>query len=418
MMPTVKERQVKTTNLILGMYVSNLDRPWVESPFAFKGFVIRSQSDIDLLMRHCSYVYVDVEQGVCPTEICGGKIPQSASAREDKTLDDITHHAAPSVAEPTVAEHKEALRAFRHIEQEFAKVAADVKMGNKLKIPEIINSLKPMMVSVSKNPDAFMQLLMLDARHSTLTSDAVSSAVLATAIGVRVGVKPRELGQLALGGFLFDVGKLTLPPELLGEQRKFTPAEFKVVQSHVEAGVRILESAYGTNPLLISMAQHHHERFDGSGYPLGLIGKDIPLAARIMAIVDCFAAITAHRSYATAMSPYHAALKLYEWRDVDFDPRLVEQLIQVVGVYPIGSPVELTNGETAVVVAHNKSQRLRPVVALMLNADQEPYGTPVKVNLAKQEKDEDGNMLGIKKALSGDRFSINLTGLAQEIFES
>lgn len=417
MMPTANERQVKTTDLTLGMYVSNLDRPWVESPFAFEGFVIRSQSDIDLLMRHCSYVYIDMDQGVCPTQIVGGKLELSATDKADQTLDDITHHLAPSAAQPTAEEHARALRAYRGMEEEFAKIAADVKMGEKIKIPEVITALKPMLKSVSKNPDAFIQLLMLDARHATHTSHAITASVLATAIGLRINLKPRELAHLAVGAFLFDVGKLTLPPELLGEKRKFTAAEFKVVQSHVEAGVRILESAYGTNPLLISMAQHHHERFGGGGYPLRLEGKHIPLAARIVAIVDCYAAITAHRPHATAMSPYHAALKLYEWRSVDFDPRLVEQLIQVVGVYPIGAPVELTNGETAVVIAHNKSQRLRPVVALMLNAEHEPYETPAKIDLAKEEKKEDGSRLGVKKALTVDRFSINLAGLAREIFE-
>ncbi len=418
MMPTPKERQVKTTDLTIGMYVSNLDRPWMESPFAFQGFTIRSQSDIDLLTRHCSYVYVDVEQGVCPSTITGCKIIPTTSKNESKTksLDEITHHHAVSEAPPTEDEHIAALVAYYKLEKIFTQIASDVKMGEKLNIPELINSIKPMIVSVSKNKDAFIQLLMLDARHSNLTRKAITSSVLATAIGMRIGVKKRDLMLLALGGFLYDVGKLTLPPELLGEQREFTAAEFKVMQSHVNEGVNILKQAYGTNPLLVAMAQHHHERFDGSGYPTGMIGTDIPLSARIIAIVDCFGAMTAHRPHAPAMSPYHAALKLYEWRNVDFDPRLIEQLIQVVGVYPIGSPVELTNGETAVVIAHNKAKRLRPVVAKMLNADQEPYEKPEIVDLSKTEKHEDGSQLGIKNALQGDRFSLNLSGLAKEIF--
>ncbi len=416
MMPTVKERQVKITDLTVGMYVSSLDRPWVESPFARQGFVIRSQSDIDSLMRHCSYVYVDQERGEYPSSSGGKQIPPATSHAKTQTLDDISHHHAPGASPPTPQEHKQALDTYHRMEEAFARVAANVELGRKLNIPELIDVLKPMVASVSKNPDAFLQLLMLDARHSTPTSNAITSSVLATAIGIRIGIKRRERVLLAVGGFLYDIGKLTLPPELLSEQRKFTAVEFKVMQSHVKTGVELLKNTNGSHPLLVAMAQHHHERFDGSGYPSGLMGEEIPLAARIIAIVDCFGAVTAHRPYASAMSPYHAALKLYEWACVDFDPRLVEQLIQVVGVYPIGSPVELTNGETAVVIAHNKSQRLRPVVAKMLNTKHEPYKTPEIVDLSKEKEQKDGHQLGIKQALNGDRFSINLSGLAKEIF--
>ena len=98
------------------------------------------------------------------------------------------------------------------------------------------------------------------------------------------------------------------------------------------------------------MVEHHHERLDGSGYPNGLKGDQIPLFAKIAAIVDCYDAITSNRGYAESLSSQEAVRKLYEWRGKDFQAELVEEFIQAIGMFPAGTLIELTTGEVAVVV--------------------------------------------------------------------
>jgi HD-GYP domain-containing protein (c-di-GMP phosphodiesterase class II) len=407
-MISANERQVNPADLIIGMYVSNIDRPWLESPFAFQGFLIKSQEDIELIKQSCSYVFIDPNQGVCPTQIDACKFHHRAPApKHELTLEALTKHSKEHNA-PSADERMIARKIYAVLEKSFTKISTDVAAGAQLQITTLSTVLKPMIASVRTNPDAMLQCIMLNTRKATSATTAITTAVLATAIGHRIHLNEKELLLLATGAFLYDVGKLKLPQALLAQPRQFTAVEFKVMKSHVQEGVDLLNKGHGANPLIVAMAQHHHERFDGSGYPASLKGEDIPLFARIAAIVDCFAAIISHRSHATAMSPYHAALKLYEWRNADFDPKLVEQLIQVIGVYPIGALVELTSGEVAVVIAHNRAQRLRPVVALLLDANKHPRTTAAEVDLSQTDQSSHGAVVSIKKALPEGSYEIEL----------
>jgi HD-GYP domain-containing protein (c-di-GMP phosphodiesterase class II) len=290
-MSKTNTRLIKTTELAIGMFVAELDRPWLESSLAFKGFAIKSQSDIDLLQRNCEYVYIDMEHG--------SRTPEVGSEPKPKTtLDEATHHKTTSYKPPTAAEHKKAIDAYAHMEVAYKQICADVERGTRVNLNTAAKAMTHMIASLQDNPDAMLQLIMLNERQATPVSDAITTSVLATAIGHRIGTSGKALYVLAVGGLLYDVGKLTLPRELLNEPRRLTPAEFKVVKSHVEAGVRILSEAEGSNPVLVGMAQHHHERCDGTGYPAGLVQKDIPTFAKIAALVDCFNAITTHRPHA------------------------------------------------------------------------------------------------------------------------
>jgi len=412
------EHKVKSIEVTIGMFVAGLDRPWVESPFAFQGFTIKSQSDIDLIQRTCDFVYVDVDKSAYPTAITDGAVHDvSKNKKRELTLDDITHHNTVSERSPTHEEFKRALLAYNALERTFTHVVKDIQKGNKLKLPLISKTVIPLITSIRQNPDAMLQILMLDSRQATLASDAITTAFLSAAIGHRIGVKNKQLLQLAVGGLLYDVGKLALPKELLDQPRKFTPAEYKVVKSHVSSGVDIIKAAIDSQPAILTMVQHHHERFNGSGYPSGMSNQDIPVFARIASIVDCFNAITSHRPHAQAMSPYHASLKIYEWREVDFDPQLVEQLIQVVGVYPIGTPIELSNGEIAVVVAHNKSQRLRPVVAVLLNSDKKKLKKPRILDLGIKPSASDGAVISIKTTIESGVYELNMKGILDSLYE-
>lgn len=403
------ERQINPADLTIGMYVSNLDRPWLESPFSFQGFLIKSHEDIELIKQSCSYVFVDPAQSVCPSTIDISKFHHRAAPhKHELKLEEVAKHTKGHSA-PTVHERSAAKTIYAEMEAAFAAVSNDIAKESQLQITDTGNALKPMIASVTTNPDAMLQVIMLRDRQASHTSAAITTAVLATAIGRRLNLNEKELLLLATGAFLYDVGKLKLPQEMLAQPRQFSPVEFKIMKRHVPEGVELLTRGHGANPLIIAMAQHHHERFNGSGYPTKLSGEHIPLFARIAAIVDCFAAITSHRSHATALSPYHAALKLYEWRGIDFDPKLVEQLIQVIGVYPIGTLVELTNGEVAVVIAHNRAQRLRPIVALLLDGTGQAYAKAKIVDLSHAQKNSDGSVLGIRKALVEGSHQIDLT---------
>ena len=128
----------------------------------------------------------------------------------------------------------------------------------------------------------------------------------------------------------------------------------KIVQSHVKHSLDIIDTDKKVNFKIRSMIELHHERINGSGYPNGLGHGQLPLFAKIAAIVDCYDAITSKRSYAEALTSQEAVRKLYEWRGKDFQEDLVEEFIQAIGMFPSGTLVELSNGEVAVVILNHE----------------------------------------------------------------
>src|SRR5690606_13943563 len=159
-----------------------------------------------------------------------------------------------------------------------------------------------------------------------------------------------------------DVGKARLPRALLEKPGMLTPSEHTIIKEHVRLGLEALRRG---GPLPEEVAQgigQHHERLDGSGYPKGLRGDEIGPWGRMAAIADSFAALISPRPYARASAPQDAMMSLYEWTGSSFDEALVEQFVQAIGIFPVGSLIELSSGEIAVVMAHNQRRRLEPRV--------------------------------------------------------
>jgi hypothetical protein len=160
------------------------------------------------------------------------------------------------------------------------------------------------------------------------------------------------------------------------------------------------------------MVAHHHERYDGSGYPKGLSRNQIPPFARIAGIVDTYDALTSNRSYAQAVSPSDAIKLLYEARDEDFQAELVEAFIQAIGIYPAGTLVELSSGEVGVVVAEYRTRRLRPKVMLLLDADKRNLPNAKVIDLQEIATAPGARMVTIKKSLEPDAYGIDLASVA------
>jgi HD-GYP domain-containing protein (c-di-GMP phosphodiesterase class II) len=179
------------------------------------------------------------------------------------------------------------------------------------------------------------------------------------------------------------------------------------VQKHVDYSVEIVSSIEGINDDVIEMVATHHERHNGSGYPKGLSGDKIPLFGKMAGIIDCYDAMISDRVYMSAISPHDAVRKLYDWSNIDFQLELVEQFIQVVGIYPVGTIIELSDGRIGVIVAHHRVWRLRPKIMLILDSDKNPYAQFDIIDTYKIEDDEDGNPLKIIKSVDPGIYGID-----------
>ncbi|MEE4251236.1 MAG: HD domain-containing phosphohydrolase, partial [Alcanivoracaceae bacterium] len=173
-------------------------------------------------------------------------------------------------------------------------------------------------------------------------------------------------------------------------------------------GLDMLESCDNINEQVLGVVQYHHERHDGSGYPHGLSGSQIPLLARIAGIVDTYDAITSPRPHAESVTSTEAVSSLYDQRDKAFQSALVEQFIQAIGVYPTGTLVELSNNEVGVVIAQNPTRRLRPQVMVVLDQDKRQLSMPRVVNLLEVERDSHDKPLTIAGCLKAGAYNVDL----------
>jgi HD-GYP domain-containing protein (c-di-GMP phosphodiesterase class II) len=163
----------------------------------------------------------------------------------------------------------------------------------------------------------------VDAKDTYTADHAERLAIMALAIGREMGMTEHELENLRCGAILHDIGKIGVPDAVLQKPSSLNPAEWAQMREHPSIGARILAPI----PHLASTAlivRHHHERYDGKGYPDGLAGEAIPLGARILTVVDSYSAITDRRVYKEARSHAEAVLELRKCAGTQFDPRVVE----------------------------------------------------------------------------------------------
>ncbi len=411
-----KQIKVNIVDLELGMYVVRLDRPWTETPFLFQGFFIRNQDDIEELRHHCQYVYVDIEQS--REEITHTK---TGINRENRTITQITslHYAKPHVAtsnrnrtvyinsQPVEKELPVAKTVYAEANRAVEDLITKLQTDGRLDVQIVKETVEPMVESVLRNPDAMIWLARMKRYDSYMYHHSVGTSIWGITFGRHLGLDKSALYEIGLGCMLLDVGKTKLPHALLTKAGQLTETEWHVMRNHVDYSVTLLEGAGGITERNISMVRRHHERHDGSGYPDKLKENQIPTFAKIAGMADCYDAITSPRPYSKLRSPYEAVREIYSWRGTLFQAEVVEQFMQVVGVFPTGSLVELNTGAVAVVIAQNEARRLKPRVMLILDEKKKRLPQFNTVDLLFDSHLKGAENLWIEKCLETGTYGID-----------
>jgi putative nucleotidyltransferase with HDIG domain len=254
-------------------------------------------------------------------------------------------------------------------------------LGRSISTNEAKKMVANMVESIIRNPDAMVVLSQLKNVDEYTALHSLRVCILAVTFGRHLDMSREELNLLGIGALLHDVGKMKVPLDVLNKPGKLSDVEFEIMKSHVTEGVKIVEMAHGIAPASLEVVRTHHERYAGGGYASGLAGDDIHPFGLIASIVDCYDAITSDRVYQKGISPQDALSKMYEWRTSDFHPTLVEQFIQCMGIYPIGSVVELSDGSIGVVGTVNRERRLLPKVVQVQDRHHKPIAPPKILDL-------------------------------------
>jgi len=403
------DRKINVAYLKTGMYVSNLDRPWIDTPFLLEGFVIKSEEDIIALNQYCTYVYIDTDRGVGASIYMEEGPRLKTNSYLERFLQDNKKKVEYKNTSTTKEEIPDTQTALESASNQVAHIMEDVKEGKNLNIVAVRGVVEPILDSIIRNSEAYMWLSMMQKKSSYTYSHSVDNCALAIAFGRFMGLPKKDLRTLAVGMLMMDMGNVNVPEGILNKKGRLTEAEYRIVKKHVGHSVVILKKTQGMNEDIINIALTHHERFDGSGYPNALQGTQIPVYGRMAAIIDCYDAMTSNRPFSTAKSPYSALQNIYNWRGSAFQPELVEQFLQCMGVYPTGSLVEMTNGSVAIVLEQNLTQRMRPKVMLILDEEKQHLMEYKSVNLATTFEDASRMPMNIYRGLDPGAYGIDPT---------
>jgi len=517
--------KILTKDLRIGMFVTDLDRPWVDTPFLLQGFLIEDQEQIAAIKSHCEFVIIDRARSVgdeyeapsaavvavaqrtatgqaatttkAPSAATATPAPPRAPDQPGTTqarpaparagnvlkLEDVLRRGrqgayptgngghgvdeegflgrmasgfrglfgggkreklgtapGPFVPPPEPAETAQEFEARAAllppgipvqtyvnqttVEEEaprarevvavagelLDKLVADIRLGQSFEVERVEDIVDDMVESIVRNPQALMWVAKLREQDITTYGHGLQVSVYLTAFGRHLGFPRPQLSQLAQVGLLLDVGKIRLPRALLEKQGRLTDAEFEQAKEHVQHGLSILaETPGGFDAEILRGIEEHHERMNGTGYPKGLLGEEIAIFGRMAGIVDCFAALTNHRPYAAAVSSYEALRNITAWAGDFFHEPLVQQFVSSVGVFPVGSLIELSSGEVAVVVEHSKVRRLKPRVLVVTSPDKTPVTFPTMVDLLYDPKMGGDEPAFIKRGLAPGAYGLNLS---------
>ncbi len=468
--------------LEIGMFVTDLDRPWIDSPFLLQGFLIEDRDTLGKLQHLCRFVSIDRSRSVGeahrarrredvssrvgaslkgqplrdpavkPSKLGGAELPnfieilrairsgrlaELPEVRSEELEAGAEQDGSPAMlAEPTLESLGEMLRRggmsdfeararllreHSLVERELVYVAPRfARMGEQLErlLEDVRNRVSPdlgplregieeMVRSVARNPDALIWLTRLRAADEQSYQRSLHTSVHMMVFARSLGMGEATTRMLGMAGILHDVGKVRLPPRLLAKSERLTPLEYEIFKTHVDYSLSILREVQDLPAEVNEIVARHHERYDGTGYPAGLAGDAIGMAAEIAGLVDSYTAMTNKRTYGSMFSTHQALEDLIRLRGSKHREGLVDQFVQCIGIYPVGSLVELNSGEVAVVIGQNRVRRLKPRVMVLLAPDKSPNRYPPLLDLLYDPVTPSGEPYAILRALPPDAHGID-----------
>ncbi len=381
--------KIHVYELRVGMYVSQLEIPWEESPFLFEGFDLKAQADIKAVQDVCDYVFIDPDW---QKQVHGPTLSKNASLKKKTAY---------------AQAFEKSQKTYQQTSNLVKNLMDDVRFGNTLNTEGAKAAVSDCVDRIIENPDAMLLLTQLKNQDEYTSQHSLNVCLLAIMLGRYQNMSVAELNNIGICGLLHDMGKMKVPLEILNKPGKFTDEEMQVMKKHATWGRDVVMSARGVFPGAVDVAYGHHEHLDGGGYPRGLKGSGITRYTRIVAIVDAYDAITSNRVYQKGRLHLEAVNVLTKARNSHFDSHFVIQFIDCIGIYPVGNLVEMSNGEVGVVIEKNSQNKTKPKVMLLLDAQKQAQQNSI-IDMDTNAKDQAGENYRIYKVLHSDDYGIDL----------
>jgi HD-GYP domain-containing protein (c-di-GMP phosphodiesterase class II) len=420
-----------------GMFLIGVDVGWMDTPFLRHKFMIKNSDQIAKL-RACKVqtVTIDPERGLdvelpqepppatqdqseppaveqngeadpspTPTQSTSSPAPSAEATQQpepqperpasasrpaptaSKSGDEIRVPTAPTTFE---VEH-ERVKKIKNVATEMMHKAVDsVRRGEAIDREAFGPIIEHTLGATKRNGVAVLSILAREPKTQGMIQHAFNQTSLATMLGGSIGLQGDQLRRLGMAAMFMDIGWVNVPSNLLRQQLgSYTEDEFDMVRDHLAHSVDILDKAEFESPV-ISIVERHHERFDGSGYPDGISGDEIPIEAQILSIISHYQGSVNGLYDSAPKIPVKVLQQIYQVAvKGGHNMELVKHFIHLMGIYPISSAVELNTGEKGIVTRINWRAPKQPRIKIVYGRSRNPLPAPREIDLATQNDDQE-----------------------------
>jgi HD-GYP domain-containing protein (c-di-GMP phosphodiesterase class II) len=381
-MAELEKVKVDVMDLKVGLYVSALDRPWSQTSFPLQGFKIRSHRELSALKAVCQYVYIDSEKSNFDSDETRQQILNS-SASDKRDINKVRKSTRPLDIDhnyygfnnniPSSSQYQQVNDDLIRVSSSINAIYSELRAGSDIDEAKLNQASSILTDAIVKMPTAAFWTALLQQHDDQIYNHGLRTATWALLCGRHIGLEVLQLKRLAQGILLKDVYRLS---GKFNTQAKADP---------VLTSVSLLRES-NAHPKIIAVVKYHRERFNGSGKPFGLVGEKIPFLARIASIATAYdLALHPLKDQSKAKSPSQAAKVLYNQKGKAFQEELVVEFIEAIGLYPLGTMVTLSSGETGVVIKNNPNRRLKPEIMVVKDANGSELEEPRTINLSSEE---------------------------------
>jgi len=262
---------------------------------------------------------------------------------------------------------------------EWVFTAADAGEAVDLKLAR--RTVAALLTDLLDDPRALVSLAELKDADAYTYTHSVNVSILGMHLALHTEHR-KDIEDIGVGALLHDIGKAQMPARILNKQGPLDSAEMQEMKRHPEIGLQRLKQSGETRPVVLSCVLSHHEKVSGKGYPQGRRGRHICPYAMVISIADIYDALTTDRPYRSAMDPKEALLLMARKMREDLHDGLLQCFVSIVGYYPVGSEVELSNGFKGRVLKHYASRPNEPTIVLVSDDDDRPIPGSHVVDLA------------------------------------
>lgn len=380
-------KKIHVRDVRSGMFINEICGSWMEHPFWKKAFVITLDEDLNTL-KTCGIqeIWIDTAKGL---DVAAEAVVATHAEEKKKVEDELLKMAADPTSEPYTPIHQELERARKLQAKSKAAVTSmfqEARMGNAIKVSEAAPLVEEISQSITRNPEAFLNLARLKTKDDYTYMHSVAVCALMIALGKQLGLSGQALKDVGLAGLLHDVGKMLIPDDVLNKPGKLSDEEFNIIKQHPKKGWELLRDSPDITEIALDVCLHHHERVDGTGYPERLSGDPLTLFARMGAVCDVYDALTSNRCYKNGWEPAETIRKMAEWRNGHFDERVFQAFVKTIGIYPSGTLVRLKSGRLAIVLEQSQKSLLTPIVKIFFSTKSNEPIMPEMIDLSRSQE--------------------------------